>query len=151
MKRRCVVAGHSRGFTLIELIVVMTIITILAGAVAVQVTNRIKHARRARAVMDMETLENALSYYAADNGFYPTTEQGLEALVRKPSTPPVPQNWNGYLENRKTVPKDPWQNEYVYRYPGQLNPDGYDLICYGADGRPGGTGENEDMTNLDED
>jgi len=137
------------GFTLVELVVVMTIIAILAGAVTVHVTNRIKHARRARTLMDIATLETGLDLYTADNGNPPTTQQGLEALIAKPSSPPVPRNWNGpYLKNRRSVPKDGWQNEYVYQCPGQLNPDGYDVISYGADGRPGGNDEDEDITNL---
>ena len=144
-------AYRNRGFTLVELVIVMTIITILAGAVAIQVTNRVRHARRARAFQDIHTLETALDLYAADNGVLPTTQQGLEALIRKPSSPPVPQNWNGpYLKNRKSAPKDPWRNEYIYRYPGQLNPDSYDIMSYGADGRPGGDDEfSEDITILD--
>jgi len=144
------IAHRSRGFTLIELVVVMTIITILAGAVAIQVTNRIRHARRARAVQDIQTLETAVDLYTADNGYSPTTQQGLHALIRQPSSPPAPHNWNGpYLKNRTSVPKDPWQNEYVYRCPGQSNPDGYDLLSYGADGGPGGTDDAADITNVD--
>lgn len=141
---------RSRGFTLVELVVVMTIITILAGAVAIQVTNRIRYAKRARAVQDVYTLETALDLYAADNGYAPTTQQGLSALRTKPSSDPQPQNWNGpYI--KKEVPADPWGSEYVYRCPGQLNPDGYDLISYGEDGRPGGDNEyTADITNADE-
>lgn len=143
---------RDRGFTLIELVVVMTIITILAGAITYAVTNRVRHARRARAVLDINRLKNAISLYTADNGQPPTTEQGISALLTRPASPPVPRNWNGpYLEDRKTVPKDPWGTEYVYLYPGHLNPDGYDLISYGADGKPGGSDEfSADITNLEE-
>jgi len=142
-------AQRSRGFTLIELVVVMTILTILAGAVAIQITNRTRHAKRARALQDVNTLETALDLYAADNGSPPTTQQGLQALRHKPSSAPVPQNWNGpYI---KKSPTDPWGNEYVYRYPGQMNPDGYDVLCYGEDGRPGGSDEfSADISNFDE-
>jgi len=149
--RRWRTTGNGRkGFTLVELVVVMTIITILAGAVAIQVTNRIRHAKRARAVQDIYTLETALDLYAADNGNSPTTQQGLEALRNEPSSAPAPQNWNGpYV--KKAVPADPWGSEYVYRNPGQLNPDSYDLISYGEDGRPGGDNEfTADITNADE-
>jgi general secretion pathway protein G len=140
--------ARHRGFTLIELVVVMTIITILAGAVALQVTHRVQNARRARALQDISVLESALDMYAADSGQPPTTQQGLEALRREPSSPPLPRNWDGpYI--KKAVPTDPWGNDYEYKYPGQANPDGYDIICYGRDGRPGGDGPDEDMTNYE--
>jgi len=142
---------RNKGFTLIELVVVMTIIALLAGAVTVNVVNRIRHARRARAITDIHMLETALDLYAADNGNPPTNEQGLDSLIRKPTSNPAPRNWNGpYIKNRRTVPKDPWQNEYVYLCPGQLNPDSYDLISYGADGRPGGEDDDADITNAEE-
>ncbi len=136
------------GFTLVELVVVMSIIVILAGAVVLHVTRRVEDAKRARALQDISTLETALDLYAADNGSPPTTQQGLQALRSKPSSPPQPHNWNGpYL--KKAVPKDPWGNEYVYRCPGQLNPDSYDIISYARDGQPGGTGPDEDLTNAE--
>jgi len=142
-------ASGEAGFTLVELVVVMTIIVILAGAVALQITHKVEDARRARAVQDIANMETALDLYAADNGSPPTTQQGLSALRTKPSSPPAPRNWDGpYL--KKNVPKDPWGGEYVYQCPGQLNPDGYDLISYAADGRPGGTGADEDVTNASE-
>jgi len=141
---------RSRGFTLVELVVVMMIITILAGAIAVQVTNRVKMAKRARVWQDIGSLSTAFDLYAADNGNPPTTEQGLAALRNKPSSSPVPTNWNGpYID--KSVPLDPWRREYIYRFPGEENPDGYDLICYAADGQPGGDDEwDVDITNFDE-
>ena len=134
---------------MIELVVVMTIISILAGAVALQILNRTKHAKRARALQDVSTLETAIDLYAADNGSPPTTQQGLQALRSRPNSPPVPTNWNGpYI---KKAPIDPWNTEYIYRYPGDLNPDGYDVISYGEDGSPGGSNEfTEDITNADE-
>lgn len=135
------------GFTLVELVVVMIIIAILAGALTLHIGNRIDHAKRTRALQDIATLKNALELYRADNGNYPTTQQGLEALYSKPSSPPVPTNWERYLD--KPITKDPWGNEYVYRCPGQNNPDGYDLISYGKDGRPGGQDNDADITNLD--
>ena len=139
---------RDRGFTLIELVVVMTIITILAGAVTLQVMNRIEHGKRARALMDVKTIEDAVDMYAADNGQPPTTQQGIAALRTKPSAPPVPKNWNGpYLKKK---PMDPWGNEYVYRSPGQLTPE-YDIVCYGKDGQPGGSGEfDKDISNAEE-
>ncbi len=141
--------GRGAGFTLIELVLVVTIIAILAGAVTVEAGKRIKLARRARGLEDIRVLEMALDSYAADNGNPPTTQQGLACLRQKPTSAPVPRNWNGpYI--KKSVPKDPWGNDYVYRYPGQENPEGYDLICYGADGQPGGEDDDADITNFEE-
>ncbi|MFB3880236.1 MAG: type II secretion system major pseudopilin GspG [Armatimonadota bacterium] len=137
-----------RGFTLIELVVVMMIISILAGAVALKIVNNTRIAYRTRAIQDIKTLETAVDLYEAHNGMPPTTQQGLQALRVKPSTPPVPKNWNGpYI---KKSPIDPWGQPYIYRYPGQLNPDGYDIISYGQDEKPGGTGEfDADITNSE--
>jgi general secretion pathway protein G len=141
--------GRVAGFTLIELVLVVTIIAILAGAVTVEAGKRIKLARRARGLEDIRVLEMAFDSYAADNGNPPTSQQGLASLRQKPTSAPVPRNWNGpYI--KKSVPKDPWGNDYVYRYPGQENPEGYDLICYGADGQPGGEDDDADITNFEE-
>ncbi len=149
MRRPRLAVRRSSGFTLIELVVVMSIIVILAGAVSLQLRNQSRNARRARALQDIKTLETAIDLYAADNGNPPTTQQGLAALLSKPGSAPVPTNWNGpYI---KRTPIDPWGNPYEYISPGQLNPDGYDVISYGEDGRPGGTDEfAEDITNADE-
>jgi len=136
---------REKGFTLLELMVVVTIIAILAGAVTLQIWNKVENARRARAVQDIKTLEDAVDLYAADNGAPPSQEQGLAALSEKPGSPPLPRNWDGpYLKKR--LPKDPWGQEYVYVCPGQLNPNSYDIISYGDDGQPGGTGKDEDVT-----
>lgn len=137
-------SSRNRGFTLIELVVVMTIIAILATAVTLEIVNRVEDGRRTRALSDIKTYSTALDLYAADNGQPPTTQQGLDALRNKPASSPQPRNWNGpYVREIKL---DPWGNDYVYRCPGQLNPDGYDLISYASDGRPGGTGKDEDVT-----
>ena len=140
---------RNRGFTLIELVIVMTIIGILAGAVALQISNRTKFAKRTRALQDIMTIETAVDLYAADNGSPPTTQQGLDALMSKPGAPPAPTNWNGpYLKKR---PIDPWGQKYVYRCPGELTPSGYDIISYAEDERPGGSDEfSADITNSDE-
>jgi len=143
-------AGRRAGFTLIELVLVVTIIAILAGAVTVEAGKRIKLARRTRALEDIRVFELALDSYAADNGAPPTTQQSLAALQSKPTSPPVPNNWNGPYIKKKSVPRDSWGNDYVYRYPGQENPEGYDLVCYGADGQPGGEDDAADITNYEE-
>lgn len=134
----------NRGFTLIELVVVMTIIAILAGAAVIQINNRTRDARRARALADLKAFETAIDLYAADNGQPPTQQQGLEALRTKPSSAPVPRNWNGpYL--KKPIPKDPWGNDYVYQRSGSS--DEYEILSYGEDGQAGGASEwDQDVT-----
>lgn len=140
--------GAAGGFTLIELLVVMVILAVLAAAVIPRVVGRAEDAKRARAVADIESLGTALDMYHTDNGDYPTTEQGLAALRQAPTSDPVPKAWNGpYL--KKDLPRDPWGNEYIYRCPGEHNPDSYDLMSYGADGQPGGTGKNADIGNWE--
>ena len=139
---------RNTGFTLMELMVVMSIIAILATAVTLELTNQSKKARRARALQDVKTLETAVDLYAQDNGQPPTTQQGLDALRVRPTAPPVPTNWNGpYIKKR---PLDPWSMPYEYRSPGTINPEGYDIVCYGADSKPGGADWDADITNSDE-
>ena len=127
------------GFSLIELMVVVVILSILAVVIVPRVIDRPDQARVSRAQSDIAALEAALALYRLDNQSYPTTEQGLDALVTRPSRAPVPQNWaeGGYIAR---VPADPWGREYQYLYPG-VQAD-YDLFSYGADGRPGGSGVN---------
>jgi len=142
---------RSAGFTLVELVLVVTIIAILAGAVVLQASNSARHARRVRALQDIRTLESALDIYAIHNSTPPITQQGLAALSQKPTSAPIPINWNGpYIKKR--IAHDPWGHEYVYRYPAQENPDvkSYDLVCYGADGQPGGEDDDADITNFEE-
>jgi general secretion pathway protein G len=135
----------SRGFTLIELMVVIVILGILAGLVLPRFMGRTEEAKKTKARLQIENLEGALKLYKLDTGTYPTTEQGLEALVQKPSTGAVPKNWRegGYLEKMK-VPEDPWGRPYVYMSPGIKNRD-FDLKSLGADGEEGGEGENADI------
>jgi len=141
--------ARNQGFTLIELVVVMMIIGILAGAVALNIRNRTRDAKRARAVQDIKTIETAVDLYAADNGTPPTTTQGLQALKVKPSTEPLPSNWNGPYLRKALI--DPWGTAYIYRYPGQFNPSGYDVLSYGEDKEPGGSDEYAaDITNAEE-
>jgi general secretion pathway protein G len=131
------------GFTLIEILVVIVVIAILATLVAPNVFQHVGAAKSATAKSQMEMLTTALDAYRLSNGSYPSTEQGLQALYERPSIDP-PSNWNApYL--RKPVPLDPWENPYIYVYPGQQNPNGFDLYSYGADGLPGGEGENADI------
>ena len=138
----------SRGFTLIELMVVIIILGILAMWVAPKIMSRPGEARQVKARLDIQNLENALKLYKLDNGVYPSTEQGLQALVEQPETGTVPKKWKqgGYLEKGR-VPKDPWGNEFVYLSPG-LKGD-FDIISYGLDGAPGGEGENKDINNWE--
>ena len=139
-----------RGFTLIELMVVIVILGILAGLIIPRIMGRPDEARQAKARIMIEGIETALKLYRLDNGFYPSTDQGLQALVEASTIPPVPRNWRegGYLEKGK-VPKDTWGNDFVYLCPGTQGE--FDLLSYGADGQPGGEGKNKDITNWGED
>lgn len=132
------------GFTLIEILVVIAVISLLAALVAPNVMQHVGTAKDAAARSQMEMLGAALDAYRLDNGRYPTTAQGLGALWAEPSVNPRPSNWRGpYV--RKAVPMDPWDNPYVYVAPGEGNPSGYDLMTYGADGVEGGEGEDADV------
>jgi len=139
-----------RGFTLLEILIVITILGILASLVAVKLMDRPGEARALKAQMDIQTLETALKLYKLDNAFYPTTEQGLMGLVEQPTTGRIPTKWRegGYLE-KGVLPKDPWGNDYLYLSPGVHNRD-FDLWSYGADGEEGGEGEEADVTNWTE-
>ncbi|HHJ11962.1 MAG TPA: type II secretion system protein GspG [Chromatiales bacterium] len=132
------------GFTLIEIMVVVVILSILAALVVPRIMSRPDEARIAKARQDIRALESALKLYKLDNYRYPTTDQGLEALVSRPSTPPEPKNWKkgGYIAR---LPKDPWGNPYQYLSPGEHGD--FDLYTLGADGAPGGEGVNADIGN----
>jgi general secretion pathway protein G len=148
MKTRKRIFRHEEmGFTLLEILIVITILGILASLVAVKLMDRPGEARMLKAEMDIKTLETALKLYKLDNSCYPTTDQGLQALVEKPSTGKIPAKWRdgGYLE-KSVVPKDPWGNDFLYLCPGVHNRD-FDIWSYGADGEEGGDGENADVTN----
>ena len=134
----------SRGFTLLELLVVIIVLGLLAGLVAPQIFGRVGEAKVTTARTQMSLVGTALDSYRLDNGAYPTTEQGLQALRDKPTREPIATNWRGpYL--RKEVPLDPWGRAYVYRAPGSRNPNGYALSTLGRDGTEGGTGEDADQ------
>lgn len=132
------------GFTLIEVMVVVVILGILAAIVVPRIMSRPDEARIAKAKQDIRTLESALNLYKLDNYVYPSTEQGLEALVQKPTGEPVPRNWKegGYIDR---LPKDPWGNPYQYLNPGVHG--AIDIYSLGADGRPGGEGIDADIGN----
>jgi general secretion pathway protein G len=139
---------NERGFTLIELMVVIVILGILAGLIVPRIMGRPDEARRAKSRIQLESLETALKLYKLDNGNYPTTEQGLQALVEAPTVGALTKNWRqgGYLEKGK-VPKDPWDNDFDYISPGAHGD--YDLISRGADGEPGGEGKNKDINSWE--
>ena len=134
------------GFTLIEIMVVVVILGILAALVVPQVMSRPEQAKVTVAKGDIKAVAAALDMYKLDNFAYPSTQQGLEALVTKPTGNPQPKNWNrdGYL---KRLPKDPWGNEYQYLSPGTRGQ--FDLYSFGADGKPGGSDLNADIGNWD--
>ncbi len=146
MKKEVTCASNSRGFTLIEVLVVIFILSILAALVAPKIIGRTDDARIAEAKLQIKNFETALKLFKLDNGFYPSTEQGLEALIEKPTIGRIPQNYRegGYLEQKK-IPLDPWGNPYIYLCPGIHGE--YDIISYGADGKEGGEGKDADITN----
>lgn len=133
-----------RGFTLIEIMVVVVILGILAAIAVPRILDRPDVARVTKARQDIRTIESALKLYRLDNFRYPTTEQGLEALVEKPTIQPEPKNWKpgGYLER---LPSDPWGEPYHYRNPGEHGE--IDIYSYGRDGRPGGEETDADIGN----
>jgi general secretion pathway protein G len=140
-------AVNERGFTLIELMVVMTILALLAVLVVPKLVGRSDEARITSTKVQIRNIESALQLYKLDNGLYPATEQGLQALVTEPTTTPLPTNWKkgGYLPK---VPLDPWKRPFVYLSPGIHDPD-YDLFSYGADGETGGEELNKDIASWD--
>ncbi len=128
------------GFTLIELMVVLVIIGVLAALIVPNVLDRTDDARATGARTDVNNLMQALKLYKLDNQRYPSNEQGLDALVKKPSVNPVPANWRPYLEK---LPTDPWGQPYQYMNPGVQGP--IDVFSFGADGRSGGEGKDADI------
>jgi len=119
----------NRGFTLLELLVVLVILSLLAALVIPKLTGRVDEAKIDTAKVQLKEIKRALEMYKLDNGNYPSTAQGLKALVKKPDTPPEPKKWRQYLEH---IPKDPWGNEYVYISPAKNHP--FELRSAGPDG-----------------
>ena len=143
VSNRSAIAPASGGFTLIEIMVVVVIIGLLAAFVAPNLIGNIDRAAITRAKGDIRTIDNALNLYRLDNFRYPTTDQGLQALVTNPGEASAP-NWKQYL---RSLPSDPWNNPYQYVAQGQ---DGsYDIFSFGADGQEGGEGLDADIHNLD--
>jgi len=142
--------NSTSGFSLIELMIVVVILGLLAGLLVPRIMDRPEEAKVTKARMDMRTIESALRFYRLDNGFYPTTEQGLEALISRPESNPSPRNWRsgGYLES-SSVPRDPWGNQYVYRSPGDEGRE-YEIISLGADGKEGGSGFNREIRSWED-
>jgi general secretion pathway protein G len=142
------IVSDNRGFTLIEIMVVIVILALLAALVAPKLIGRSDDAKIADAKVQIRNIETGLKLYKLDSGAYPTTEQGLQALVEKPTTGQIPNNWRteGYLESKK-IPKDPWKNDYIYLSPGEHGD--YDLCSYGADGVKGGEGNSADICSWD--
>lgn len=128
------------GFTLLELMVVVVILSVLALLVVPRVIDRPDQARAARAASDIAAIASAVQLYRLDNFRYPSTEQGLEALVTQPTTDPVPENWSRYMDR---VPVDPWGAAYLYLEPGVHGE--FDVFSYGADKQPGGSGADADI------
>ena len=134
-----------QGFSLIEIMVVVVILGILAALVVPNIMNRPEQARIVKASQDVKSIQNALELYKLDNGFYPSTDQGLDALVSKPTTTPIPQNWNQYLQS---LPKDPWGNAYHYLNPGQHGE--VDVYTNGSSGQTDGDQSKTVIGNWDE-
>jgi general secretion pathway protein G len=134
-----------KGFTLIEIMVVIIILGLLAGLVLPKFLGQEEKAKVEVAKTQIRALESALDAYKLDNGFYPTTDQGLQALITMPAVGRIPTKWRegGYLKPAR-IPKDPWGKEYVYIAPGSESRE-YEIISYGADNEPGGEGNNSDI------
>jgi general secretion pathway protein G len=139
---------RKRGFTLIEIMAVVLIIGLLSTIVGAMIFRQVDKARVAAARAQLNSLEGVLELYRMDNGKFPSTEQGLLALVEAPTVEPVPRNYppGGYLKDGR-LPKDPWGEEYHYEMPGANNPHAFDLWSFGADNAPGGEGVDADIGN----
>jgi general secretion pathway protein G len=140
MNQALIARRSSRGFTLLELMVVIVIIGVLAALIAPKVLEKVGTAKVTAAQSDISTLMNSLKMYKLDNGRYPSQDQGLEALVSKPTAGSIPGNWKGYLDK---LPSDPWHNPYQYANPGVHGE--VDVFSFGADGQPGGEGDDADI------
>ena len=137
------------GFSLVELLVAVSIMLVLAGVVALNLMKEPGKARVARAKSDIATLKTAVRLYESDNFAIPTQRQGLEALVARPTSAPIPKNWRagGYID-RTALPRDPWGNDYLYFAPGRGG-EAFEIVSYGSDGQPGGENDASDLSSSD--
>ena len=140
MNQALIARRSSRGFTLLELMVVIVIIGVLAALIAPKILDRVVQAKITAAQSDINTLMNALKIYKLDNGRFPSTDQGLQALASKPTTGSIPGNWKSYLDK---LPEDPWHHPYQYANPGVHGE--IDVFSFGADGQAGGEGDDADI------
>ena len=148
MKRNNIrIINEEKGFTLIEILIVVVIIGALTAFIGPELFSRVSQANQTAAANQLDIFKVALNNYRLDNRRYPTTQQGLKALIENPTTPPLAENWGGPYLEKKEIPLDPWGNDYQYLIPGKHNEHRYDLWSYGSDGREGGTGEAADVTN----
>jgi len=136
-------------FTLVEILVVIAIISLLAGVVLLNIAPQLGMGKQAAAKAQVQVLSSAIDTYHMANGRYPTQAQGLDALVRKPTTEPIPKNYpdSGYLKSRH-VPLDSWKRPYLYLIPGRQN-EPFEILSYGGDGEPGGSGANADISSTE--
>jgi len=128
-----IIQRKQRGFTLLEIMLVVTIIALLLGTAIYKLAGNVEYSRHVRVAADIQGIRTQLGLYESMNGYYPTTEQGLKALVVQPDSDPKPTRW---YQLYKEVPRDPWGNEYVYRCPGVKHPESYDLYSAGPDHKP---------------
>ena len=140
-----------KAFSLVEIMVAIIILVTITLLIVPRLTGKTEKARRSAALIDIESgISAALDEYEADNGRYPTTEQGLKALNKKPISSPIPNNWQGpYIKKKKIL--DPWGLKYQYKSPGEHNKMSYDLSSFASDGKKGGAGIDKDINNWDED
>jgi len=133
----------------VEVLVVLAIISILAGMITLNLVGKPAEAKVTAARTSLRALKSAVNTYRIDNGQLPTMQQGLGALITKPTTAPIPQNYpnDGYLDTRQ-LPKDPWKNDYIYLVPGRSG-ESFEIISYGSDGQPGGEGDAADLSSSD--
>ena len=139
----------TRGFTLIEVLVVLAIISILAGVVAINIVNKPGEAKIAATRTQLRAIKTAVNIYRTDQGTVPTLQQGLGALIEKPTAPPVPRDYptDGYLDT-KVMPRDGWKNDFIYLTPGRRG-ETFEIISYGSDGQPGGENDAADISSSD--